>query len=250
MLKTLKNVGKDAINKGIAYLYVYFDEEGNLGFKKFPSEQILPFWKDNEHTEVLSFVRSYNESIYMNGKKISQKKVEYHHENGINYYILDGGKLVPDVPMGIEQNYHFIINEVPTLWTRIPLIPFKYNEEEQPLIDTIKSLVDNYNLQASTNADLLADIPNFIYKLVNYEGESLEEFNTNLRKFRAIKTGEGGDIDKLAAEPTTESTEKELDRDRKSIYEFGSVDTTDSNLAMLRCCFTLCIQIWIWLQHS
>lgn len=231
MLKKLKNVGKEAINKGIAYLYVFFDEEGNLGFKKFPSEQILPFWKDDEHTEVLSFVRSYSESIYMNGKKVIQKKVEYHHEDGINYFILESGKLIPDVPMGIKRNYHFTINDAPTLWNRIPLIPFKYNEEEQPLVDSIKSLVDNYNLQASTNADLLADIPNFIYKLVNYEGQSLEEFNMNLRRYRTIKVGENGDIDKLQAESSTESMEKELDRDRKSIYEFGrGVDTTNSEL--------------------
>jgi SPP1 family phage portal protein len=231
MLKTLKNVGKEAINKGIAYLYVYFDETGVLSFKKFPSEQILPFWKDNEHTEIAAFLRIYKETIYMNGKKEVVDKVEYHHPNGINYFVLEGSKLIADVPAGVEQNFNFKINDAPYLWTRIPLIPFKYNEEEQPLIEMIKSLIDNYNSQASTNADLLADIPQFVYKLINYGGTELKEFLADLNLYRAVKLDENGDVDKLQATPETDATEKELDRGRKSIYEFGrGVDTQDEKL--------------------
>jgi SPP1 family phage portal protein len=231
MLKTLKNTGKEAINKGIAYLYVYFNDEGFLSFKKFPSEQILPFWKDNEHTELSSFIRIYKESIYMNGKKEVQEKVEYHHPNGINYFVFDGVKLIADVPAGLETSHHFTIDGKQYLWTRIPLVPFKYNEEEQPLIDSIKSLIDNYNTQASTNADLLADIPQFIYKLINYGGTDLKEFITDLNRYKAVKLDENGNLDKLQADPQTDAAEKELDRDRKSIYEFGrGVDTTDANL--------------------
>ena len=248
MLKTLKNVGKEAVNKGISWLYVYFDEEGILSFKKFPSEQIIPFWKDDEHTELHSFLRIYPVAIYMNGKKKIIEKAEYHHLEGINYFVLEGSKLVPDVPAGIHQNYNFMMiesdtirdesgqvvnvdKEKPFLWTRIPLIPFKYNEEEQPLIDMIKSLVDNYNLQASTNADILADIPKFIYKLINYGGDDLAEFLSNLNRYKVVKLDENGDVDKLQADPATDSTEKELERGRKSIYEFGrGVDTTEESL--------------------
>lgn len=243
MLKTLKNVGKEAINKGIGYLYVYFNEQGQLSFKRFQSEQIIPFWLDDEHTELRAFIRIYPMSIYMNGRKEIIKKVEYHHSEGISYFILDGTKLVADVPAGIYQSYNFkmaipaevdgklVMEEKPFLWTRIPLIPFKYNEEEQPLIDMIKSLVDNYNLQASTNADILADIPKFVYKLVNYGGANLAEFLRDLNIYKVVKTDENGDVDKLQADPATDANEKELERGRKSIYEFGrGVDTTDDNL--------------------
>lgn len=230
-LKTLKNIGKEAINKGKAYLYIYFDDEGNLGFKKLPSERIIPFWKDSEHTEVTSFIYFYSEIIYENKIKKVIDKVEYHHDKGVDYFIFDGAKLVPDDVAGISVGYNFVINKIPFLWKRIPLIPFKYNEEEQPLIDSIKSLIDNYNLQASTNADLLADIPKVIWKLVNYGGVDLKEFLSDLNIFRTVKTEEGGDVGTIETNPATDANEKELDRDRKSIYEFGrGVDTTDSNL--------------------
>ena len=42
LLKKIKNVGKEAVNKGIAYLHPYFNERGDLSFTKFPSEQIIP----------------------------------------------------------------------------------------------------------------------------------------------------------------------------------------------------------------
>lgn len=229
-LKRIKNIGKEAINKGIAYLYPYINEKGDLSFTKFPSEQIIPFWKDNEHLEVTSFLRVYDVSEYMNRKKVIKTKVEYYHDKGINYYILEKGKLIDDVPAGIEK-HHFHINDKPYNWDRIPLIHFKYNEEEQPLIDYIKSLIDNYNLQASTNADLLIDIPEFIYKLVNYGGVDLEEFLGDLNKYRAVKLDTDGDVDKLQAEIETDAVEKEIDRNRNSIYEFGrGVDTRDENL--------------------
>ncbi|MDI2588058.1 phage portal protein [Psychrobacillus sp. NEAU-3TGS] len=231
LLKKLKNIGKEAINKGIGYLYVYIDEEEKLAFKKLPSEQILPFWKDAEHTEVSSFIRSYKEKVYVNKIKKTVEKVEYHHPGGIDYFILEGNKLVPDDAAGISVNYHIMINDKLFLWKRIPLLPFKYNEEEQPLIDSIKSLIDNYNLQASTNADLLADIPKIVYKLINYGGVDLAEFISDLNLYRAIKTDDGGDVGTIEANPATDANEKELDRDRKSIYEFGrGVDTSDSNL--------------------
>lgn len=231
LLKTIKNLGKEAINKGIAFLYVYIDEKGELSFKKIPSEQIIPFWKDNDHEEMVAFIRVYEEVVYTNTQKKKQKKVEYHHPKGIRYYVLQADSLVPDVLAGVETNYHFTINEKPYLWERMPLIAFKYNEEEQPLIDCIKSLVDDYNLQASVNADLLADIPNFIYKLVNYGGVELQEFLNDLNQYRAVKLDENGDVDKLQADLQTDAVEKELLRIRKAIYEFGrGVDTQDENL--------------------
>lgn len=231
LLKKIKNVGKEAVNKGIAYLHPFFNESGDLSFTKFPSEQIIPNWADNEHMEVLSFTRIYEVTVYEDRKKVTKKKVEYYHSGGVKYFIFEDGKLIPDVAAGIETNYHFLINDEPYTWDKIPLIHFKYNEEEQPLIESIKSLIDNYNTQASTNADLLADIPKFIYKLINYGGEDLNEFIETLNKYMVVAVETGGDVDKLQADIQTDAVEKEIDRNRNSIYEFGrGVDTRETGL--------------------
>ncbi|MFJ3386316.1 MULTISPECIES: phage portal protein [unclassified Lysinibacillus] len=231
MINRLRKVGKEAINKGVAYLHPYFNETGELSFMRFPAEQIIPFYADSENMKIESFLRVYETDYYDGTTKKTLKKVEHYHNKGIDHYVLDGSTLVSDVQRGGKQGYHFLFGEQPVLWEKIPLIHFRYNEEEQALIDQIKSLVDNYNTQASTNADILADIPNFIYKLINYGGVDLEEFISDLNKYRVVKTDENGDVDKLIADIQTEATEKELERTRKVIYELGrGVDTINENL--------------------
>lgn len=231
MINRLRKVGKEAINKGVAYLHPYFNEDGELSFMRFPSEQIIPFYADSENMRIESFLRVYETDHYEGTTKKTLKKVEHYHSDGTDHFVLEGSTLIPDIPSGGKQGYHFLFGEKPVLWEKIPLIHFRYNEEEQPLIEQIKSLIDNYNTQASTNADVLADIPNFIYKLVNYGGVDLEEFLSDMNKYRVVKTDENGDVDKLTADIQTEANEKELDRTRKAIYELGrGVDTLNENL--------------------
>lgn len=231
MINRLRKVGKEAINKGVAYLHPYFNEDGELSFMRFPAEQIIPFYADSEGMRIDSFLRVYETDHYEGTTKKTLKKVEHYHGRGITYYVLEGSVLILDVPAGADQGYHFLFGEEPVLWEKIPLIHFRYNEEEQPLIEQIKSLIDNYNTQASTNADVLADIPNFIYKLVNYGGVDLEEFISDMNKYRVVKTDENGEVDKLTADIQTEANEKELERTRKAIYELGrGVDTLNENL--------------------
>ncbi|MED4888591.1 phage portal protein [Lysinibacillus fusiformis] len=231
MINRLRKVGKEAINKGVAYLHPYFNEVGELSFMRFPAEQIIPFYADFENMKIESFLRVYETNHYEGTTKKTLKKVEHYHGEGINYYVFEGSTLISDVIAGGEQGYHFLLGKQPVLWAKVPLIHFRYNEEEQPLIEQIKSLIDNYNTQASTNADLLADIPNFIYKLINYGGTDLKEFLNDLNDKRVVKLEEGGDLDKLSADIKTEANEKELDRTRRAIYELGrGVDTLHENL--------------------
>lgn len=228
-LKKFKSAGREAINKGIAYLHPYIDEEGKLQFMRFNSEEIIPFWKDREENLVESFIRVYTEMRVIDKRKQQVKCVEYHWSGGIQYFTLGAGvRLVPDDLRGIEQTHHFTIDEEPRLWERVPLIPIRYNEFEEPLLESIKSLVDNYNSQASTHADVLLDIPNIILKLKNYGGTNLAQFLQEINRYRVIKLDDDGDVDSLKNDVATDSVEKELERERKAIYEFGrGVDTTD-----------------------
>lgn len=231
MINRLRKIGKESINKGVAYLHPYFNEDGHLTFMRFPSEQVIPFYADSENMKIESFLRVFEVDHYEGTTKKTLKKVVHYHSQGIDHFVLESATLVPDIPAGGKQGYHFLFGKQPVLWEKIPLIHFRYNEEEQPLIEQIKSLVDNYNTQASTNADVLADIPNFIYKLINYGGVDLKGFLHDLNVYRAVKIDENGDVDKLTADIQTEATEKELERTRKAIYELGrGVDTLNENL--------------------
>jgi SPP1 family phage portal protein len=229
MQRLLQNTGKETIKKGIAWLHPYYNEEGELSFKRMRSEEIIPFWRDEDHTELEALIRVYKVEAYEGITRRDVTKVEWWDKNGVRRYILQGN-LVPDVEAGEFTGHMREIGEAgaerQVNWERIPFVAFKYNEEEQPLLELIKSLVDDYDARKSDNANNLEDLPNSVYVVKNYGGTEAGEFRENISKYRVVFTeGEGG-VDTISLELNTEAYTAHMDRNRKDIYEFGrGVDT-------------------------
>lgn len=229
--RTLMSTGREAVNKGIAWQRPYIDDAGLLQFKRIPSEELIPLWIDAAHTQLQGMIRAYVIEEYEGKTKKDITHVEYTDTTGDYRYVEQNGALIPDVEAG-EYAPHMLIGAKGYNWERVPYIAFKYNEQEQPLVSFIKALVDDYDLQRSVGADVLADIPLFTYILKGYGGQDLEEFVRNLRESNAISVeGDGGGVDKLTAELDTTAAEAHLTRSRKDIYEFGrGVDSQTEKL--------------------
>jgi SPP1 family phage portal protein len=82
-LRLLKNLGKEAVNKGKAWLHVYYDEEGRLSFKKIPSEEIIPLWRDADHTKLDVVIRVYEVEVYEGTNRKIVTKVEFWDTSGV-----------------------------------------------------------------------------------------------------------------------------------------------------------------------
>lgn len=232
MLRLLQNIGRESIIKGIAWLHVYYDESGDLCFMRIPSEEIIPLWKDAAHTELDAVIRVYELETYEGMRRTVVTKIEWWDTGGVRWYVLQGG-LVPDVEAG-ETNTHFTARrgDAETLlnWERVPFVPFKYNEEEQSLLELIKSLVDDYDARKSDNSNNLEDLPNSIYVVKNYGGTDGGEFRKNISQYRVVFVESGGDggggVDTISLELNTEAYKAHQEQNRKDIYEFGrGVDT-------------------------
>ena len=88
--RTLKNLGKDAYNCGIGWLYPYYDEKGKFRIKKFNPWEILPFWADDEHTELDFAVRIYTVQVYDGDREKDKIYVDVYDTNGIHHLEYDG----------------------------------------------------------------------------------------------------------------------------------------------------------------
>jgi SPP1 family phage portal protein len=228
-LRLLKNLGKESVNKGKAWLHVYYDEEGRLSFKKIPAEEIIPLWRDADHTQLDAVIRVFEVEVYEGTDRKIVTKVEFWDTSGVRRYVLDSGGLVPDVEAG-DVGSHFVVvqngQEHGLNWERVPFVCFKYNDEELPLIQVVKSLVDEYDARTSDHANNLEDLPNSIFVLKNYDGQDLGEFRRNMATYRAVKVIDPGGVDTLDIKIETDAAEKHLDRLRKDLYEMGrGVDT-------------------------
>lgn len=210
--KILKDLGEDCLNNGIAWLCPYYDDEGELRFKNFPGYEILPFWNDRAHTDLEMAVRLYIEENPKYEYDVIQK-VEIYTKDGIEYFTFEGNKLVPDVTK--PKTSYLKVNGEARNWERIPLIAFKFNAKEIPLIKRCKSLQDGLNEVISNYNDHMdEDCRNTIIVLDNYDGQDLGEFRKNLAQFGAVKvrSGDGakGDVRTLRIEVNSANYESIL----------------------------------------
>jgi len=222
--RTFKNLAKDVYNCGIGWLYPYYDENGAFKFQIFKPYEVLPFWKDEAHTELDFAVRIYNKSGYESDRHTVWTYVEVYDTQGIHKFEWKDETLVPDY-----QTYYFDIpNEsgelIPYTWGRVPLIPFKSDTYEISLLRKCKSLQDGINTIMSNFADGIQENANCsVLVLKNYDGENLGEFRRNLAQYKAVKvrTVDGGDggIESLQIEVNTENYKTILSELKKALIK-------------------------------
>ena len=194
--RTFKNILTDSLNQGTGWVYIYIDDAGELAFKRIESHEIKPYWKDSEHQELEMVVRLYEVEVYKeNDQTEIVEKVEVYTENGIDRYYFDFGQLKPDDPPHLN---YFQVKKTDLStgeeqvtdynWLKIPLVCFKYNNSEIPLIKKVKFLQDGINLMISDFENRMQeDARNTIIVLENYDGEDLGEFRAKLSQYGAIK---------------------------------------------------------------
>lgn len=208
-MKKLKNLCKKSLNGGIAWIYPYFDDKGKLRMSVFPAYEILPLWKDSEHEELDLAVRVYPVYEYQGTAEVLVWKAEIYRMDGIYRYVLNDFSLIPDVGSG-EYVPYFAVNNISFQWNRIPLIAFKYNADEVPLIRRTKCLQDAINEMLSMfHNNMLEDNRNTILVIRNYDGENLGEFRRNLAIYGAVKVrsidGSDGGVETLQIEVNAEN---------------------------------------------
>lgn len=234
-LRTLKAVGEDSLNCGIGWLFLTYNDNGELVFKRFSPHEIIPGWADADHTVLEYFIRIYEMVWYTGTQERIVRKVEVYDDGGVSYFELtDSGRLEPD---GGQHVPYFTVDDESCNWSRIPLIPFKYNHDEIPLIRMVKSLQDGLNLIESNFQNQMEEEPrNTLMVLVNYDGENLAEFRKNLATFGAVKVrsadGADGDVRTLQVEVSAENYRAIIELFKKAIIENAmGYDAKDDRMA-------------------
>lgn len=233
-LNRMKNIAVDSLCGGIAWLYVYYNENGKLKFQKFKPYEILPFWKDGEHTELDCVVRVYPVQIYKGSTLEEIEKVEIFTKDGIERYDLINNRLVEDKEKPTDA--YMYLDGKGFNWDRLPIIPFKYNAFEIPLIKRVKGLQDALNeMQSDLLNNMQEDNRNTILVIKNYEGTNLAEFRRNLSTYGAVKVktidGADGGVEALNVEVNAANYDLVLKTLKRAIIENAmAFDAKDDRL--------------------
>ncbi len=228
--RMFRKLGENAINYGVGWLYVYF-ENGAINFKNFAPYEILSFWADEEHTILDMVVRIYTIEQYTKNSKDNITKVEVYHRDRVDYYIYDR-KLI------LEKSQRYITlkgNELVSFYN-IPVIPFKSSNKEQPLLNSVKSLQDSLNLLKSNFVNVMEEDPRLTcLVLKGYDGENLGEFRENFATYGVIKLSSNVDnagIEAFKIEVNSENYTTSINMIKKSIIENANAfDVKDERLS-------------------
>lgn len=224
MNRKLRVLAQYAVDGGIAWLYPYYDEESNFQVAIFPSYEICPVWKDKMHTKLEYAMRYYSEEVFTdNGGTEIVYHVDLFTTNGITHFRYQGGTLIP------EENPHsdyMYVGDRGFNWMRLPIIPFKYNSLEIPLIRNVKSLQDALNEVLSDFQNNMQEDPRTtILVLKNYDGTNIPEFRQNLATYGVIKVttvdGVQGGVETLNVEVNAQNYKAILMQLKRAIIENG-----------------------------
>lgn len=222
--RTLRELAQFAVNEGIAYIYPYYNADGEFKFAVFPAHEICPIWKDKRHHELEAAMRYYPEEVFDNNGGVSLiYHVDLFTTQGITHFRYQGANLV------IDENAHtdyMYVESVGYNWKKLPIIPFKYNSEELPLIRRVKTLQDALNEVMSNFKDNMDEDPRTsILILKNYDGTNIPEFRQNLATYGVIKVttvdGVQGDVDALKVEVNSSNYQALLMQLKRAIIENG-----------------------------
>lgn len=239
--RTLHIAAEKALIGGKAWIFPYYVADGTFAFEVFSAHEILPFWSDAAHTDLDCAVHFFPVYQYdENGKESIINKVEVFHAGGIDRFIWQDGTLVPDND-ATSGAYVTVVDPKtkepkPLNWERIPLVCFKYNHRELPLLCRIRCLQDALNLILSNFVNgMEEDVRNTVLVLHNYDGENLGEFRRNLATYGAVKVrttdGSDGAVDALKIEVKAENYRAVMELLKKAIIEnAGGYDAKDDRL--------------------
>ena len=222
--RQLRVLAQYAVDGGISWLFPYYDENSKFKIAVFPSYEICPIWKDKGHTELECAMRYYPEEVFDDKGGV---KLIYHVDlfttQGITHFRYQGASLIP------EENPHsdyLYVGENGYNWDKLPIIPFKYNSKEIPLIRNVKCLQDALNQVLSDFQNNMEEDPRTtILVLKNYDGTNIPEFRQNLATYGVIKVttvdGVQGGVETLKVEVNAQNYQAILMQLKRAIVENG-----------------------------
>ena len=222
--RKLRMLSRHSVSGGIGWMYPYLDENGEFRIELFPATEICAVWKDRLHTELDFAMRYYTADVYNpNGTISTVNYVDVYTRDGIFHYRHQGYSLIEEEN---PHTYYLYANEKAFNWQRLPIIPFKYNSDETPLIRNVKTLQDALNQVLSDFQNNMEEDPRTtILVLKKYDGTNLADFRHNLATYGAIKVttvdGVQGGVETLRVEVNAQNYQAILMQLKRAVIENG-----------------------------
>lgn len=222
-----------AVNNGIAWCYVWIDDDGELQLKDVSAELVYPMWRDSQHTDLERLVYHYVVERYESLNPTVHEYAELWSDterrtfNVTNAYAEES-----DADDGSSPIYsHMSDNQS---WGRIPFVCFKGTSDEKTLLSFIKEQIDAYDMLDSMSVDGLADDldPTLVLKGISPLVGDLIEARELAKMTRTISVDADGDACYIQAQTPIQNHQQKMESLRRDIIKFGyGIDYEDARFS-------------------
>lgn len=238
----LKQLGKEASKKVIGWKHPYIDEEQNLKFMIVPSEQIIPVYKPDFKDQLELIIRYYRVTVLNeDGEAVKVTRVEVWDDEEVAYYQENDKTgiielITPEYMQRIfgkvyqNPKYHFqkdikygdkVAESEGIPWNKVPFIPLYNNDDEEYDLQPIKPFIDAYDIINSDFINNLEDFQDVYWILKGYDGENLQEFLHQVKRYKTLKVADDGDARSEQIEIPYEARREALKGLENDIFNFG-----------------------------
>lgn len=216
----------DCQSKGFAYLYATKDSANRLKFTCADSIGVVEVearFTDDGKDHIIYW---YVDRIDKEGHRI--KKIMDWDDEQVYYYIqTDDGAIETDPSAAVNPRPHILYRiegDDKLYYDSLGFIPFfrlDNNKKQFSNLKTVKALIDDYDLMASSLSNNLMDFDTPIHVVKGFEGDNLDELQQNLKTKKIIGVDDDGGLEVHTVDIPYAARQTKLDLDEKNIYRFG-----------------------------
>lgn len=212
--------------KGFEYMYAYKNENNRLSFMCADSIGVVEV-RDKDTDDGCAYVIYwYIDRIDKGNKKI--KRIQVWDAETVYYYVQSNdGEIKKDDAEKINPKPHTLYKkegDAAIYYKGFGFIPFFRLDNNKKLfssLKTVKDLIDDYDLMASSLSNNLVDFDTPIHVVKGFQGDNLDELQTNLKTKKIIGVDEDGGVEVKTVDVPYQAREAKLNLDEKNIYRFG-----------------------------
>lgn len=215
-----------AYNKGFEYIYAYKNAEGRLAFQCADSLGVIEVREKDTDDQCEYFIYWYIDRIDKGKKEI--RRIQVWSDKETWYYVQSGnGRVKLDDSVPINPRPHVVFTDKKKNIKKgysfgfIPFWRLDNNKKQISGLKPIKALIDDYDLMECGISNNLADFDTPLHVVTGFQGDNLDELQTNLKTKKILGVDEGGGVEVKTVDIPYQARKAKADEDEKNIYRFG-----------------------------
>ena len=225
----LAEVLTGSMAQGFSYMHSYKNEDDRTAFECSEAVGVIEIRAKDTDDKTEHVIYWYIDRIEKGQKKI--KRIQVWDAQKVYYYVqTDEGEIEKDTSEKINPKPHTLYQEDENgqiTYDEFGYIPFfrlDNNKKQTSDLNTVKDLIDDYDLHACSLSNNLVDFDSPLHVVKGYEGhteDDMRKLQHNLKTKRMVGVDAEGGIEVHTVDVPYEARKSKLDLNEKNIYRFG-----------------------------